>query len=155
MWSLELSKEPLERLVQRLRSFAFEACEAKNIALKFSIDDRIFALPVAPESARNILLCAKEAITNIVRHSECSAAEVEFALDQNGVALTVADNGTGFLTSETHAGHGFTNMKKRAERSGGSFAMVSKKGKEPGCKRHFPQADELHIYVVASPEGKL
>ena len=78
VWSLGLSKEPLERLVQRFRSFAFEACEAKNIALKFSIDDRIFSLHVSPENARNILLCAKEAITNVVRHSGCSEADVEF-----------------------------------------------------------------------------
>ena len=138
VWSLGLTKEPLERLVQRLRSFAFEACEAKDITLKFSIDDRIFALQVPPENARNILLCAKEAITNIVRHSECSAADVDFALDRNGVALTVADNGRGFLMPETLGGHGLTNMKIRAERSGGSFAMVSKTGEGTRIHATFP-----------------
>jgi signal transduction histidine kinase/ligand-binding sensor domain-containing protein len=140
VWSLGLTEEPFERLVQRLRSFAFEACEAKDIVLKFSIDERIFALHVVPEIARNILLCAKEAITNVVRHSECSEAGVEFTLDPIGVTLKVADNGKGFHTSETHSGHGLTNMKKRAERSGGSFEMISKIGEGTRIRATFPAA---------------
>jgi signal transduction histidine kinase len=140
VWSLELSNEPLERLVQRLRSFALEACEAKNIVLKFSVDDKIFALPFVPESARNILLCAKEAITNVVRHSGCSEADIEFTLDRNGVTLKVSDNGKGFQTPEAHTGHGLTNMKKRAEQSGGSFVMVSIKGEGTRVHATFPVA---------------
>jgi len=140
VWSLGLTEEPLERLVQRLRSFAFEACEAKDITLRFSIDDRIFALHVIPENARNILLCAKEAITNVVRHSECSEAGVEFLLDPMGVTLKVADNGKGFQALETHSGHGLTNMKKRAERSGGSFEMISKMGEGTKIRATFPAA---------------
>ena len=138
VWSLGISDEPLERLVQRLRSFALESCEAKNIALKFSVDNKIFALPFAPESARNILLCAKEAITNVVRHSGCSEATIEFTLDRNGVALKVADNGRGFQTPESHTGHGLTNMKKRAEGSGGSFLVISKKGVGTRVHATFP-----------------
>ncbi|MGA7161212.1 MAG: two-component regulator propeller domain-containing protein [Bacteroidota bacterium] len=140
VWSLGLSKEPLERLVQRFRSFAFEACEAKNITLKFSIDDRIFSLHVPPENARNILLCAKEAMTNVVRHSGCSEADVEFIFERNGVTLNISDNGKGFQTREDNTGHGLTNMKKRAEQSGGSFTMISKLGEGTRIQANFPAA---------------
>ena len=140
VWSLGLTEEPLERLVQRLRLFAFEACEAKNIVLKFTIDDNIFALHFPPERARNILLCAKEAITNIVRHSDCSEANIELLQDGNRVVLTVTDDGKGFQAGGSHTGHGLTNMKKRAEGSGGSFTMISQAGKGTRIQAIFPAA---------------
>ena len=125
VWSLELGGEPLERLVHRLRSFAFEGCEAKGIRLRFVVDDRIFALQFTSENARHILLCAKEAVTNVVRHSVCTEAFVEFALDGETLRLTIKDNGKGFDTTKEKEGHGLSNMEKRARKNGGNFSVTS------------------------------
>ncbi len=125
VWSLELGGEPLEKLVHRLRSFAFEGCEAKGIELRFLVDDRIFSLHFTSENARNILLCAKEAITNVVRHSACTDAFVEFALEGNSLRLTVKDNGKGIDSAKEKEGHGLSNMEKRAMKSGGNFLMTT------------------------------
>lgn len=138
VWSLELSSEPLEKLVFRFRSFAFEACEAKDIALQFFVNEEIFRLHFSPENARNILLCAKEAITNVVKHSECSEATVEFGCQGDWLILTVKDNGYGIQPTKEGGGHGLSNMRKRSANAGGICSISS--SPETGTQIHatFP-----------------
>jgi signal transduction histidine kinase len=137
VWSLDVKNESLERLIPRLRSFAFEACEAKDIALTFSVDEKISSLHFSSENVRNILLCAKEAITNIVRHSECNEAIIEFSLQENGISLRIEDNGKGYDIMGKKDGHGLKNMQKRAERTGGTFSITTARKKGTRIRASF------------------
>lgn len=140
VWSLEWQDASLERLVNRLRSFAMEACDAANIAVRFSVDQKVMALRFTPEGLRNILLCAKEAVTNVVRHSRCTQASVDFALRASALSLTVVDNGMGFPSNLKGEGRGLGNMRKRAERAGGSFSLTSAPGRGTQIQAVFPAA---------------
>lgn len=83
----------------------------------------------------------REAATNIVRHSSASAATVRLALADDGVRLTVEDNGRGGAVSGNAAGgnaadgnllssggHGITGMSERARLLGGTFEAAPKFG---------------------------
>ena len=78
----------------------------------------------------------REAATNIVRHSSASAATVRLALADDGVRLTVEDNGRGGAASgnavsgnlSSSGGHGITGMSERARLLGGTFEAAPKFG---------------------------
>jgi len=59
----------------------------------------------------------REALTNIGRHAEASAALVELAVTGTTIRLTVRDNGVGL--PEQRADSGLANLARRAEELGG------------------------------------
>jgi signal transduction histidine kinase len=128
VWSIDPRHDTAGNLMQRVKVYAFELCEAKNIALSFETLGERDTATISPEIMRELLLVAKEAVTNIVRHSECSAAHIRLAAGRREIRLDVSDNGKGFLPSAAAPGNGLANMRSRAGKAGGSFAVESTPG---------------------------
>ena len=42
----------------------------------------------------------KESVNNIVRHSQCTQADIEFKIEQSWLVLKLSDNGRGFETRQ-------------------------------------------------------
>ena len=114
--------------MQRVKVYALELCEAKNIRLEFETSGERDVAGISPEITRELLLVAKEAVTNIVRHSGCSEASLRLITGKRQISLEVKDNGRGFVPRETAAGNGLANMRARAEKRGGVFAVESVPG---------------------------
>ncbi|PLR69048.1 MULTISPECIES: sensor histidine kinase [Bacillaceae] len=78
----------------------------------------------------NILsMCLKEAVNNVVKHSE--AKTVYFSVEQTwaGIVLTVRDDGIGSVTEgDFTKGNGLNGMKERLEFVNGSLEIRSEKG---------------------------
>ena len=83
-------------------------------------------LPVLVESV--LSMCLKEAITNVVKHSEAKKCIINFEKNDNEVILTVYDNGNGFNEKLNIAGNGLRGMKERLEFINGSVQIESKNG---------------------------
>lgn len=77
----------------------------------------------------------QEALNNISKHSEAENVELSLSRKSGALVLSIRDDGTGFdlreILSEdsSHTKLGLQSMKERAEISGGSFTIVSSKGK--------------------------
>lgn len=83
---------------------------------------------VVPTAVRpDLVAVLGEALTNVVRHAQAKHVDVQVTVDSaaDSLVLVIEDDGVG-VTSEDVAGHGTVNMKARAQRLGGSFAL------EPG-----------------------
>jgi signal transduction histidine kinase len=78
------------------------------------------ARPLPSEAGLALYRAAQEALTNVVRHSGASAADVELEYADNAVRLIVTDSGgdTPALT-EVGSGYGLSAMRERAELMGG------------------------------------
>jgi signal transduction histidine kinase len=80
----------------------------------------------------NVFRIAQEAVANVVKHARASAIVLTLCEDRDCIQLTLADDGAGFDTSHSFAsrmGHfGIIGMRERAERSGGTFQLVSEPG---------------------------
>jgi len=75
-----------------------------------------------------VFLIFKESVNNIARHSGCRAADIEFILAEDFIALSLSDDGKGFdLLGETD-GHGLFSMRERAKAIGAEFDMTSSVG---------------------------
>ncbi len=83
---------------------------------------------VSDEMAEHLLATVREALTNVGRHAGGTEARVvlSYSVASSSVRLEVTDNGQGF-TGETAAGPGgglgLANLRKRAEKLGGTFEV--------------------------------
>lgn len=80
----------------------------------------------------------QEAVTNALRHSSAASITVFLEEDDEGVVLTIMDDGTGFNADKTRekTGFGIEGMKERANLVGGRLDIYSspKKGTIVCCK---------------------
>ena len=139
VWAINPKKDYLSDLLQRMRRFASDVFTARNIAFRFRASDQEHDIELGANVRREIFLIFKESINNIVKHSGCTRAEIEFQIEGDWLTLKVNDNGKGFdstfavggsspVTSSARGGNGLLSMRRRAEEMGGQFEIVSRKG---------------------------
>ena len=129
VWAIDARKDKYENLIDRMRDFAEKTLERKNITHDFhmsGLDGKKF---ISPEVRQNIYLIFKEAITNIIRHSDATHVTINFSQGGDRVVLSILDNGTIHQSASTD-GQGISNMKMRAGKIGGNLAITSGKGYE-------------------------
>lgn len=95
--------------------------------------DPLPPLPAAVEVAAYRILV--EAMLNCVKHSRATRCEIRVAMENEGLRLSVADNGAGFAPGAAGAsngsqvrGIGLASMRERAAELGGSWALSSSPG---------------------------
>jgi signal transduction histidine kinase/ligand-binding sensor domain-containing protein len=129
VWSIDPKNSSMERLLQRVRTFAVEVCEAKEIELDFIVSPGMERQKVGSDSIRAVLLVAKEALTNVVRHSNARKVIVTLRTVKQEMVFEISDDGKGFDINELSRMNGLTNMRLRIEKNGGSFSLDSAKGR--------------------------
>ncbi|GAV13759.1 MULTISPECIES: sensor histidine kinase [Paenibacillus] len=77
----------------------------------------------------NVLsMCLKEAVTNIVKHSNATSCSIQFESSQAELKVKVQDNGVGMDTSLQSTGNGLLGMKERLEFINASMDIVCDQG---------------------------
>jgi signal transduction histidine kinase len=76
--------------------------------------------------AEHLLATIREAVTNVGRHAGASQATVHIEVESGMCTLTVRDNGIG-IGEQTGGGLGLTNLRRRAEKLGGTFVIETGK----------------------------
>jgi len=77
----------------------------------------------------NVLsMCLKEAVTNIVKHSNATSCSIQFESSQAELMVKVQDNGVGMDTSLQSTGNGLLGMKERLEFINASMDIVCDQG---------------------------
>ena len=96
------------------------------------------------------MLFLKEAITNARRHAE--ADHVTVAIDWNdGLNMSVSDDGSGFDPQAKASGHGLANLRERAAAMQSTCEVVSQRGRGTtvrlrvsGHHSHNHRSDHVH-----------
>jgi signal transduction histidine kinase len=79
--------------------------------------------------AEHLLATIREALTNVGRHARATQASVRLSVGSNHCLLQVTDNGCGLGPRRGRKGGlGLDNMRRRAEKLGGSFELESEDG---------------------------
>lgn len=84
-------------------------------------------LAPTPAAAVSLLRIFREALRNIQAHAQASTATLTLQLSNNGMELTIADNGKGGLPPH-FTGRGLKNMQQRITEMGGSLKAVDANG---------------------------
>jgi signal transduction histidine kinase len=83
---------------------------------------------VSGEFRRNIFLTVKEALHNIVKHSQADDVCINISFKKS-LLITIKDNGIGFEEKNTRGfGNGLYNMKKRMKDIGGALEFTNQSG---------------------------
>ena len=122
-----------EKVLERVRRVAAGGVAdelRRNSTVEVTIrGDEPPGLPI--ETVVELLSVAREALSNVVRHSGAAHAWVELEQTRgSGMRMTVGDDGRGFVSSEASAlgHHGLANMRARAVALGGAFGVESEPG---------------------------
>lgn len=101
----------------------------KAAQMDFSIEGNP-QLTNTPLLVENVLsMCLKEAVTNVVKHSQATACKVLIEQSPNELLIEVRDNGIGIPDKiDSFKGHGLGGMRERLEFVNGSLEIVSSNG---------------------------
>ncbi len=105
-------------------------------------------LPLAPGCVHHLVCIGQEAVSNAVRHAQPSHVLVLLKYDDEGLSLSVHDDGCGFQSTEMSAssyGHfGIPVMEERARKLGGTLRVQTSAGAgtEVTVKLSFPDMRE-------------
>lgn len=75
-----------------------------------------------------ISMCLKEAVNNIVKHSNATTCSIVIESTETDLIARVKDNGTGFVTDAKNRGNGLRGMRERLEFVNGSMEFTSGEG---------------------------
>jgi signal transduction histidine kinase len=128
----------LRRLVQEqfdissaLLENARQLIAGTNIHVDLHTKGQIRALSEVVEE--NFLRIGREAITNVIKHSQATAVDIQLEFEPQRVVLQFQDNGRGFIPQQAvgpDEGHfGLLGMSERVKRLGGQFSLASAPGK--------------------------
>jgi signal transduction histidine kinase/ligand-binding sensor domain-containing protein len=138
VWSIKPSNDNMQKIAARMREFANNVLEAKEIELDFRVDEAIFDTTLDMEARRDFFLVFKEAINNAAKYSKASMVVVRVGLHSKRLVLLVEDNGVGFDPELADSGNGLGNMRKRADALNGRLQFVSKPGEGTHVTLNIP-----------------
>lgn len=130
VWAVNPKNDSLLSMTRYFSEFAQNYLLPANIACRLEVASRLPDVPVLAEQRHQLFLAFKEALNNIMRHSVATELRLEIKADSQTLAVTLTDNGRGFVPGPVREGaDGLTNMRVRLESLGGSCVVTSEPGR--------------------------
>ena len=127
IWSLKPHKEEFMSLSTRIKKLTSEILGSSDIKYEISIDNIIDAEITDFSARKNLILICKEALNNILKHSQAKKVCVILQKTSEHYFLEILDDGIGF-SEEQRKGNGISNMKRRALELGGELKIFQEGG---------------------------
>jgi signal transduction histidine kinase len=113
-----------------LRAFISDFSKWEGIPVAFVSTDVPFS--VTQVIASCLYRVAQECLRNVTRHAKATQVDVKLLGKDDGLTLSITDNGKGFKVAETHVGKhglGLLGMQERVRAVQGTFEIKSAPGK--------------------------
>ncbi|PWT75832.1 MAG: hypothetical protein C5B59_07895 [Bacteroidetes bacterium] len=128
IWTMVSSNDTVESLVAYIRAYAVEFFENTPIECHFNIPSRITSQDLSGEKRRNIFLAVKEALNNVLKHSQASIITINIEVNSQ-LTIEIIDNGIGIdLDRVRKFGNGLQNMRKRITSIDGELRIENHQG---------------------------
>lgn len=129
VWLVNPKQDSLYDLMLRLKDVFNDMFVSKGITFRTNDLHFLEQVHLPMEYRQQLFLLFKEAIHNSIKHSECTEIQLQAALQDKMLEMTLTDNGSGWSrTNESNGnGHGLDNMQRRARAIGGQLGIVAQK----------------------------
>lgn len=128
VWALNEKNDSLSDLLAYARAYTVEYLSQNGIKSDVQTSEQLPNLFVSGEFRRNIYLTVKEALHNIVKHSQATDVKINVEAN-NKLFISIHDNGIGFDEKNIRPfSNGIANMKKRIESLGGNLEIKNTQG---------------------------
>jgi two-component sensor histidine kinase len=125
VWSINPMNDSMQRIFARMREFATEVLEAREVDVHFHFDEEANNIVLNMEQRRDIFLIFKEAVNNIAKYANATAVDISVTYRSPILLLVIKDNGKGFDVENADNGNGLNNMQKRAEKLKAKYSITS------------------------------
>jgi len=124
LWLAGGGVEMRASLIAHLQSAAVRLLPGRKVVWAACVEK----LPEAWEAkaGRDVCLFFKEAIANVLRHSQAETVVFSAQLKNDEFELKIQDDGKGFTVTEARMGIGLASLRERAARIGGSCEINTK-----------------------------
>lgn len=140
IWSMSSSNDSLGNMIAYIRSYSLEYFENTGINCHISIPDNLPDIEVIGEIRRNVFLVVKEALNNVLKHSQATEVKITLVRNADELYLYIQDNGIGInFDTLRQFSNGLKNMKKRMEDVGIDFSIENKNGTLVTLRRKVAQ----------------
>jgi len=140
IWSMKTPEEGKYKIAQRIRYYCSELLIPAGIAFDITVDENTDQKIADPEIRKNILLIAKEAINNAMKHSGADKVHIQLIHEADSIVLDISDNGNGLKDEIDANRNGIRNIRKRCALLGGECQFL--KNDTGGTSLHcrFPES---------------
>jgi two-component system nitrate/nitrite sensor histidine kinase NarX len=125
-----------------------------NLSIKLS--STLQNYPLTPNEEIHILQIVREALSNVLRHSDADSASIRLGLVDDMIDVRVIDNGDGFTAPVSGRNHyGQTIMLERAEILGGTVEFLNHSEGGAEVKLRFPPEQSRDPAQAAQSENSV
>lgn len=134
LWNLNAENDNLGNFVEYIEKYATGFFAKSPIELNIEQQNVNHSTTVSSEARRNMFLCIKEALNNVLKHSEAQKLQLKMIQLPGKFQVFIIDDGIGI--SEDHkTGNGLRNMELRMTNVNGTFTIMnSQKGTQIFCE---------------------
>ncbi len=129
VWSLQSGAGSMGELMDRVEEQAHMMLDPGEVECHIDFPQGCRDLELNSIIKQNCFLILKEALTNIVKHSNANRVEITLNCRHKGLFLSITDNGNVASPSEkSQGGNGLKNMRRRAEKMSGVLSITNQRG---------------------------
>lgn len=139
VWAVNPRNDTLPHLVSYTGQFAIEFLKMANIRCRLDLPDSPPDRILSAEVRHSLFLVVKEALNNVVRHSDATDAWLRITATATALTVVIEDNGAGFdHPPDDPRCDGLKNLRQRMEEIGGTCQIQSKKGAGTRVEFSYP-----------------
>ena len=128
IWSMNSSNDSLDSLVSYIRAYATEYFDGTSIDCRVKMPASIPFKEISGDKRRNIFLCVKESLNNVLKHSKASRVNIDISVNGN-LNILITDNGVGIEQEKGRRfGNGLKNIERRMRTIGGTYQIANHDG---------------------------
>ena len=124
LWSVDRNTDSIDNLIGRIVEIAYQSIESTHFNLKVDKQENIPIVNFSPLQKRNILLILREALHNVIKHSNGDLITLLVEVKDRQFCLVVNDNGKGPRSIEIEKGYGIRSMRQRASRMNADLNFI-------------------------------
>ncbi|HUC84216.1 MAG TPA: two-component regulator propeller domain-containing protein, partial [Candidatus Acidoferrales bacterium] len=129
VWAVNPRNNTLPHLIDYTSKFAVEFLKTAEIRCRLELPEHPPRHVVPAIARHNLFFAVKEALNNIVRHSNASEVRLRIAVTDETLEIFLEDNGCGFgQVPDNGSADGLGNMRQRVEEISGRFRLESQPG---------------------------
>lgn len=134
VWAINPGNDSMEKILQRMESFAKPLAAAKNISMNFDYDQHISSFNMEMEKRKNFYLIFREGFNNAIKYADAEKINVSIKKIRGHIFLVLKDDGKGFNIEKklqnssgisNMGGNGLRNMRIRAKKMKGECRIES------------------------------
>jgi signal transduction histidine kinase/ligand-binding sensor domain-containing protein len=127
IWTVNPQNNSLDRFALFVRQFALRFFRDTGIACTVCGVEEIPALRLTPEVQHHLLTATKEALHNVLKHSQGTSVTLGLSFSRGVLAMVIRDNGIGFNpeAAENKERNGLANIASRLREIHGALKIRS------------------------------